>query len=164
MVIMDQFTRRIIGYAVHKGDCDGIDYCRMFNEIKAGKSPPKRLSSDNDPLFEFSRWGSNLRVIDVKEIKSIPATPTSHPFIERVIGTTRREFLNHVQFSNKGDLQKKLNLFQEYYNETRVHSSLDSKTPIKMASSEHIAKNVVSIDYYRWKSYCGGLYQLPISA
>ena len=49
MVVIDQFTRRIIGFAVHAGDCDGIAYCRMFNQIIAGKSLPKYLSSDNDP-------------------------------------------------------------------------------------------------------------------
>ena len=32
MVIMDQFTRRIIGFGVHVGDVDGIALCRMFNE------------------------------------------------------------------------------------------------------------------------------------
>ena len=51
MVVMDQFTRRIIGYAIHVGHCDGVSYCRMFNEIISGKSLPKYLSSDNDPLF-----------------------------------------------------------------------------------------------------------------
>ncbi len=56
MVVIDQFTRRIIGFAVHPGDCDGIAYCRMFNQIIAGKSLPKYLSSDNDPLFLFHRW------------------------------------------------------------------------------------------------------------
>ena len=48
MVVIDQFTRRIIGFAVHPGDCDGIAYCRMLNQIIAGKSLPKYLSSDND--------------------------------------------------------------------------------------------------------------------
>jgi hypothetical protein len=45
MVVIGQFTRRIIGFAVQSGDCDGIAYCRMFNQIIAGKSLPKYLSS-----------------------------------------------------------------------------------------------------------------------
>ncbi|MEO2175009.1 MAG: helix-turn-helix domain-containing protein, partial [bacterium] len=56
MVVIDQFTRRIIGFAVHAGDCNGIAYCRMFNQIIAGKSLPKYLRSDNDPVFLFHRW------------------------------------------------------------------------------------------------------------
>jgi len=94
MVVIDQFTRRIIGFAVHAGDCDGVAYCRMFNQFAGGNSAPKHLSSDNDPLFLFHRWKANLRILEIGELKSVPGTPTSHPFIERVIGTTRRECLD----------------------------------------------------------------------
>ena len=66
----------------------------MFNEIISGKSLPKYLSSDNDPLYQCQRWQANLRILDIEEIKSIPGQPTSHSFIERVIGTTRRECLD----------------------------------------------------------------------
>ena len=138
MVVIDPFTRRIIGFAVHPGDCDGIAYCRMFNEVISGKSLPKYLSSDNDPLFLFHRWQCDLRVLDVEELKSVPGTPTSHPFIERVVGTTRREYLDHTVFFNERDLQEKLNQFQEYYNERRVHSSLGFQTP-KEKAAEPIA-------------------------
>ena len=115
MVVMDQYTRKIIGYAIHAGHCDGVAYCRMFNEIISGKTPPKYLSSDNEPLFLFHRWKANLRVLEIEEIKSTPGIPTSHPFIERVIGTTRRECLDQTLFFNVHDLQKKLSRFQDYY-------------------------------------------------
>jgi len=164
MVVIDQFPRRIIGFAVHAGDCNGVSYCQMFNEIISGKSLPKYLSSDNDPLFLFQRWRANLRVIEIDEIKSIPGTPTSHPFIERVIGTIRREYTDHIVFFNKRDLQKKLEHFQEYYNEGRAHSSLEMRTPKEKATATEIDKTVVSLNQYRWKSYCSGLYQLPVAA
>jgi len=164
MVVIDQFTRRIIGFAVQAGDCDGIAYCRMFNQIIAGKSLPKYLSSDNDPLFLFQRWKANLRILEIDELKSVPGIPTSHPFIERVIGTIRREYLDQLIFFNKLDLQKKLDLFQAYYNEDRVHSSLMMKTPRRMAEENSTDQNVVSLDHYRWESRCNGLYQLPIAA
>ena len=67
---------------------------RMFNQAIARKSTPKYLNSDNDPLFEYHRWQANLRILDIEEIKSIPTTPVSHPFVERLIGTVRREFLD----------------------------------------------------------------------
>ena len=81
MVVMDQYTRNIIGFAVHAGDCEGIAYCRMFNSIISRKELPKYLSSDNDPLFRFYLWKANLRVLDVEEIKTVPETPVSHPFV-----------------------------------------------------------------------------------
>ena len=127
MVVIDPFSRRIVGFAVHAGDCDGIAYWRMFNEIISEKSLPKYLSSDNDPLFLFHRWLANLRILDLEEIKSVPDVPTSHPFVERLIGTTRRDFLDQTLFFNKRDLQKKLDEFQQYYNVTWGHSSLGGK-------------------------------------
>ena len=163
MVVIDQFTRRIIGFAVHSGDCDGVAYCRIFNAVISDKSLPKYLSSDNDPLFLFHRWRCNLRVLDVEELKSVPGTPTSHPFIERVIGTTRREYLDHRLFFNSRDLQNKPDQFQTYYNDDRVRSSLDIKTPTAMAFGEASNKNVISIDHYRWEKHCNGLYQLPVA-
>ena len=60
LVVMDQYTRRIIGFAVHVGDVDGPAVCRMFNEASSGQDWPKRISSDNDPLFQYHRWKANL--------------------------------------------------------------------------------------------------------
>ena len=121
MVVMDVFTRRIIGFGVERADIDGISVCRMFNHAIAGKSLPKHL-------FRFHRWLANLRVLDVDEIKSVPHVPVSHPFVERLIGTIRREYLDRVFFWNAIDLTRKLNAFGDYYNALRVHRSLDGIT------------------------------------
>jgi putative transposase len=136
----------------------------MFNPIIGGKSLPKYLSSDNDPLFLFHRWEANLRVLEIDELKSVPGVPTSHPFIERVIGTTRRECVDQLVFFNKLDLQRKLDHFQAYYNEDRVDSSLNLKTPKAMATQNPPGKGIDLIEEYRWSSRCGGLYQLPMAA
>jgi putative transposase len=55
LVIMDQFTRRIIGFGVHAGDVDGIALCRLFNTAISTQGVPHYLSSDNDPLFRYYR-------------------------------------------------------------------------------------------------------------
>lgn len=61
LVVMDQFTRRIIGFAVHAGAVDGGAFCRMFNRaIRGCPVMPKYLSCDHDPLFLFERWRANL--------------------------------------------------------------------------------------------------------
>ena len=93
---MDQFTRRIIGFGVQAGDVDGIALCRLFNTAISTQGVPHYLSSDNDPLFRYYRWQANLCILDVTEIKSVPYLPLSHPFVERLIGTIRREYLDHA--------------------------------------------------------------------
>jgi len=147
---------------VHQGDLNGVAVCMMFNKIISGKNPPKYLSSDNDPLFKFHRWQANLRVLDVEEIKSVPYTPTSHPFIERIILTIRCELLEQLLFWDTYDLQNKLNVFRHYYNKDRAHSSLDSVAPAIKAGKN--TTKVISIENYRWKSRVRNLYQLPIAA
>jgi putative transposase len=76
LVVMDQYTRRIIGFGVHAGTVDGVALCRMFNRaIRGQRWMSKYLSSDNDPLYRFHQWQANLRVLELTEIKSIPYVP-----------------------------------------------------------------------------------------
>jgi len=96
LVVMDQFTRRIIGFGVHAGNVDGPSLCGMFNHAICKAGSPKYISSDNDPLFRFHRWKANLRILDVIEVKTVPHLPISHPFVERLIGSIRREYLDLV--------------------------------------------------------------------
>ena len=76
---------------------------------------------------------ANLRILGIDEIKTVPHVPLSHPFVERLIGTMRREFLDHVQFWNGRDLERKLGEFQGDYNAARCHASLDGRTPLTFA-------------------------------
>ena len=78
---MDQFTRRIVGFAIHRGIVDGTALCRMFNRAIHPQTLPKYLSSDHDPLYRFHQWQANLRVLEVQEIKTVPYVPLSHPFV-----------------------------------------------------------------------------------
>ena len=115
LVVMDQCTRRIVGFGVHRGVVDGVGLCRMFNRATRGQTPPTYLSSDHDPLYRFHQWQANLRILDVKAIKTVPYVPLSHPFVERLIGTIRRECLDRTLFWTAADLEMKLLDFQRYY-------------------------------------------------
>ena len=162
MVVMDHFSRRIMGFAVHKGTLDGAAVCRMFGRIVSGTPPPTYLSSDNDPLFEFQRWKANLRILGIEEIKTVPYVPMSHPFVERLIGTIRREYLDHVPFWSARDLERKLSCFRVYYNRERPHQGIGGDFP--EPTLDDAARIFASLDNYRWKPCCRGLYQLPIAA
>ena len=162
LLVMDQFTRRLIGFGVHAGDVDGIALCCMFNKIISGKKPPRYLSSDHDPLFEYRRWQANLRILEIDPIKTVPDTPISHPFVERLIGTIRREFLDKTLFWNAVDLQRKLDTFQDYYNHNRFHASLGGDTPAQVSGESKIRQ--ANLECYRRESHCHGLVQLPMAA
>src|SRR5262249_31862251 len=69
LIVMDQYTRRIIGFGIQRGIVDGMALCRMFKQAIRGAGLPKYLSSDHDPLYRFHQWQANLRILDVNEIK-----------------------------------------------------------------------------------------------
>jgi transposase InsO family protein len=162
LVVMDQFTRRIIGFAVHAGPVDGRAFCRMFNRaIRGCPVMPKYLSCDHDPLFLFERWRANLRILEMVQIKTVPYVPLSHPFVERLIGSVRREFLDRTLFWTTTDLENKLLEFQNYFNGHRAHTSLEGQTPDQHSNG---AQPLADLHSYRWQSHCRGLYQTPAAA
>ena len=162
LVIMDQFTRRLVGLGVHRGAVNGADVCRMFNAAIHGRGIPRHLSADHDPLFEAHRWRANLRILEIDEIKTVPYVPLSHPFVERLIGTLRREFLDQVLFWNGRDLERKRAEVQIYSNAARSHVSLEGHTPLTFAGG-HRTKPAV-LNHVRWVSHCRDLVQLPVAA
>ena len=121
----------------------------MFNDATAGQPKPKHLSTDHDPLFRFHRWLANLRVLEIEEVKSVPYTPLSHPFVERLIGTIRREYLDRMFYWNAVDLVRKLGEFKDYYNACRVHRSLAGTTPAQRAGTS--SPTPASLDRLAWQ-------------
>jgi putative transposase len=160
LIVMDQYTRRIIGFGINAGIVDGTALCRMFNRAIRRQAVPKYMSSDHDPLYRFHQWQANLRILGVTEIKTVPYAPMSHPFVERLIGTIRREYLDRTLFWTGIDLESKLSEFKNYYNRHRAHASLDGETPEENSESERHA----SLISYAWREHCRGLFHTPTAA
>ena len=83
--------------------------------------------------------------LEVTEVKTVPYVPLSHPFIERLIGTVRREYLDRTLFWTAAGLETKLIDFQHFYNGHRTHAGLEGRLP----------------DLH---PHCRGLYQTPVAA
>lgn len=81
--------------------------------------------------------------------------------MERLIRTIREELLDHVLIWNACDLQKKIDAFKEYFNESRAHAGIDGITPGNKCSDN---KKVLSLNTYKWKKHLHGLVQLPVAA
>jgi putative transposase len=132
---------------------------RRFN---SGQPLPQRLSYDHDPLFEFHRWQANLRILGIESVRSVPHVPMSHPFVERLIGTVRREYLDQIFFWNRVDLERKLEQFKSFYNQCRVHQSPDGATPEEKGGRP--IPLPLNLKHYSWQSHCNGLFELPMAA
>jgi putative transposase len=157
---MDQCMRRIIGFGIHAGSVDGVALCRMFNRaIRGQRWMSKYLSSDNGPLYRFHQWQANLRVLELTQIKSIPYVPLSHPFVERLIGNLRREYLDRLLFSTTTDLETKLLDFRTYFNNHRTHNSLEGRTP-----DTPVSRPIANLRSFGWRPHCRSLFQTPMAA
>ena len=128
---------------------------------KSYQPAPTYLSSDDDPLYRFHQWPANLRILDVAAIKTVPYVPLSHPFVERLIGTIRRECLDRTLFWTAADLDVKLQDFQRYFNGHRTHAGLGGLTPEPRTGGTSAR---ASVSTYRRQPHCRGLYQTPIAA
>ena len=156
LVVMDQYTRRIIGLGLHARAVNGMALCRMFSHALRGqRALPKYLSSDHDPLCRSDHWQANLRILEATEIKTVPYVPWSHPFVARLIGTLRRESLDRTLFWSTADLENKLLAFKPYFNQHRTHTARQGRP------SDSAPRHLANLRAYRWQSHCRGLYQTP---
>ena len=135
---------------------------QYVREIVSNIPTPKYLNLDNDPLYRFDRWAPELEAMMINPIYSIPLTPISHPFVERLIGSVRREYLDRLFFWNTLDLQHKLDQYRDYFNEHRVHAGIDGDLPNQRA--DEIEPRIASLENYSWDSHCNGLFKMPKAA
>jgi len=89
-----------------------------------------------------------------EEIITAKGSPWQNAYVERVIGTIRRECTDHWIFLNERHLKKILDSFTHYYNEARTHLSLAMDAPIPrqlQSSGKIIAKSQVHGLHHRYE-------------
>ena len=74
----------------------------------------------------FSR---QVHTLGIYEVKIAPRAPWQNPYVERLIGTLRRECLDHVVVLNATHLRRLLRDYLIYYHSARTHLSLDKDAP-----------------------------------
>lgn len=89
---------------------------------------PRYLIRDGDGIFgrEVTR---RIESFGMEEIVTAPASPWQNPYVERVIGTLRRELLDHVIVLNERHLKRLLSSYLAYYHPWRTHRSLNQNAP-----------------------------------
>jgi transposase InsO family protein len=92
----------------------------------------KCMLRDRDGIYgsEFSRA---VETLGIEEVLSAARSPWQNPFCERVIGSIRRECLDHVIILNEEHLRRILRSYFAYYHESRTHLSLDKDCPVPRA-------------------------------
>src|SRR5713226_6541853 len=101
---------------------------QQLREAFPWDAAPRYLLRDRDRIFgdEFKK---QVKDMGIQEVLSAPRSPWQRAYIERLIGTLRRECLDHMIVFNEASLYRHVKLFMAYYHESRVHLSLAKDTP-----------------------------------
>jgi len=89
-------------------------------------------SRDRDGM-DREAFGHARRSLGTEDVLTAPRAPWQHPFVERVIGSIRRECLDHVIIWNERALRRHLRRDHSDYHQRRTHVSLDKDAPIARA-------------------------------
>jgi transposase InsO family protein len=89
---------------------------------------PWYLLRDRDRIFGDD-FRKQVKGMGIQEVLAAPRSPWQRAYVERVIGTIRRECLDHVIVLNEASLHRHIKSFTAYYHESRTHLSLAKDTP-----------------------------------
>jgi transposase InsO family protein len=89
---------------------------------------PRYLLRDRDGVYG-SEFRERVVSMGIEEVVTAPRSPWQNPYVERVIGSIRRECLNHVIILDERHLRRILGSYLDYYHGSRTHLSLAKNTP-----------------------------------
>ena len=132
---------------------------RQLTEAYGWQEAPRYIVRDRDRVYgeAFIR---RLRAMGIRDRPIAPHSPWQNGYAERLIGSIRRECLDHVVVLGERHLRHLLKSYQNYYNEARTHLSLH-KIPRSLALSR---PSVACLRYLFWADYTINIsaYEFPI--
>ncbi len=126
-VILAHERRRIIHFNVTESPSAKWT-AQQIVEAFPWDTAPRYLLRDRDGTYghEFT---SRIDHMGIKEVKTAPRSPWQNPFVERLIGTLRRDCIDHVIVVGENHLRRILRDYFAYYHSCRTHLSLDKDSP-----------------------------------
>ena len=101
---------------------------QQIREAFPWETAPRFLIRDRDRTYG-KVFCSRLRSMHIEEVRIAPRSPWQNAHVERVIGSIRRECLDHVVVLSESHLRRLLRSYLDYYHRTRTHLSLDKDCP-----------------------------------
>lgn len=101
---------------------------RQLLEACVHEEAPRYLIRDRDQVYG-ERFSRQAKTLDLREVVIAPRSPWQNAYAERVIGSIRRECLDHVVVIGERHLRRILSTYVDYYNRTRTHLSLTKDSP-----------------------------------
>jgi transposase InsO family protein len=105
---------------------------------------PRYLLRDRDAIFG-EEFRDEVRAMGIKEVLSAPRSPWQRAYVERVIGSIRRECIDHVIVFDESSLRRILASYVDYYHRSRTHLSLKKDSPIPRPVYARDVGRIVSV-------------------
>ena len=127
LVVLSHARRRVVYFNVTAHPTafwTGQQIVQAFPEEKA----PRYLLRDRDQIYGDA-FQQRVSGMGIEQVLTGPRSPWQSPFVERLIGSIRRDCLDHVLVLGEGHLRKILTSYFSYYHRSRTHLSLDKDAP-----------------------------------
>jgi putative transposase len=126
LVFLAHERRRIVHIAVTPHPTAAWT-AQQFREAFPWDQAPRYLIHDRD--LAFQAMTSTAKAIGIQEVRTAPRSPWQNAYVERFIGSVRRECLDHVIVLNAAGLRTILKSYVTYYTDSRTHLSLGKDSP-----------------------------------
>jgi putative transposase len=126
-IVLQHQRRRIVHFGVTANPTSQWT-SQQIREAFPWDGAPRYLIRDRDASFGAA-FRSRLQAMDITEVLSAPRSPWQNAFAEPVIGSIRRDCLNHVIVLNEHHLRRLLSSYLRYYHHSRTHLSLEKDCP-----------------------------------
>jgi transposase InsO family protein len=127
MIILAHDRRKIVRTAVTEHPTAAW-LSRQVTEAFPWNTAPRYLVRDRDSSYG-AYFSNRVQAMDIAEVITAPRSPWQNAYVERVIGSIRRECLDHIVIFNERHLCRVLSSYVDYYQRTRTHLSLDKDCP-----------------------------------
>jgi putative transposase len=126
-IVLSHHRRRVLHFNVVAAPSAAWT-AQQLREAFPFTSPPKYLLRDRDSIYGrlFQR---RAEALGLEEVRIAPRSPWQSPYVERLMGSIRRECLDHVIVLNQAHLHCLLNSYFAYYHRSRTHLGLDKDAP-----------------------------------
>jgi hypothetical protein len=126
-LVLAHDRRRIVHFAVTAHPTAEWT-AQQMREAFPWESAPRYLLRDRDRIFGKD-FVDQVKAMGIQQVLSAPRSPWQRAYVERVIGTIRRECLDHMIVFNERCLYRHLKSFTDYYHRSRTHLALDKDSP-----------------------------------
>jgi transposase InsO family protein len=142
-VILSHERRRVLHFNVTRNPTAERTAQQLVNAFPYD-SAPRYLLRDRDKIYgEYFR--AKVAAMEIMEILIAPRSPWQNPYVERLIGSIRRECLDHMIVGNEKSLRRTLRSYFEYYHRSRCHLGLNKDAPDSRAVQPPDSGRVVAI-------------------